>query len=162
MAEPPLFLSLSQVNRELKKEAHSAFSCLASIFDDAAFVSEIALCYPELPLLANLRCGSWYTQQKHAGTCYFKSTDGHFGNWTFSTTRLNWHVAALSAEHGGCIIVDATRKGKRFPVSTILPASAPPGSWEAGTGSAVKVLAPHQCVHARRTHSPRPSPYGQR
>ncbi len=77
---------------------------------------EIALYYPSLPLLANLRCGLWYTPQ-HDGTCYYKSTDGHHGAWNFSTTRLNWHVAELAAKKGGAIIVDATRKGKRFPVS---------------------------------------------
>lgn len=48
---------------------------------------------------------------------YFKSTDGHNGNWSFSCTRLNLHVAEVAARQGGVIIVDATRKGKRFPVS---------------------------------------------
>ncbi|GAX78930.1 hypothetical protein CEUSTIGMA_g6369.t1 [Chlamydomonas eustigma] len=47
-------------------------------------------------------------------TCYFKSTDGHYGNWSFSTTRLNWHVAMTAAYQGGALIVDATRKGKTF------------------------------------------------
>jgi hypothetical protein len=102
--------------RQLKKEEHSLFNCLNSIYDDAAFVNEIAVLYPSLPVFANLRCGLWYLPNpKH--TCYFKSTDGHTGNWSFSTTRLNWHVAELAAQRGGCIIVDATRKGKRFPVS---------------------------------------------
>ena len=45
-------------------------------------------------------------------TCYFKSTDGHSGNWSFSTTRVNFHVALMAAEKGGVLIVDATRKGK--------------------------------------------------
>lgn len=44
-------------------------------------------------------------------------------NWSFSTTRLNWHVAEMAARQGGCMIVDATRKGKRFPVSP-----PPPGN----------------------------------
>ena len=109
--------SLYKVTRELKKEQHSLFNCINSIIEDAAFVKEIALLYPGVPLLANLRCGLWYTAEQHAGTCYFKSTDGHSGNWSFSTTRLNWHVAELAARQGGCLIVDATRKGKRFPVS---------------------------------------------
>jgi hypothetical protein len=103
--------------RQLKKEENSLFNCLNSIYDDAAFVNEIAVLYPSLPVFANLRCGLWYLPNpKH--TCYFKSTDGHTGNWSFSTTRLNWHVAELAAHRGGCIIVDATRKGKRFPVSS--------------------------------------------
>jgi tRNA A64-2'-O-ribosylphosphate transferase len=104
------------VTRELKREQNSLFNCLSSIYHDAAFVNEISVLYPGVPLLANLRCGLWYTPSP-TDTCYFKSTDGHTGNWSFSTTRLNWHVAELAAEHGGCIIVDATRKGKRFPVS---------------------------------------------
>jgi hypothetical protein len=72
--------------------------------------------YPSLPLLANLRCGVWYSPH-FDGSCYFKSTDGHTGNWSFSCTRLNIHVAQLAAKHGGCIIVDATRRGKRYPDS---------------------------------------------
>ena len=52
------------------------------------------------------------------GTCYFKSTDGHCNNWSFSGTRLNVHVAETAARCGGCVIVDATRSTtKRFPDS---------------------------------------------
>ena len=52
------------------------------------------------------------------GTCYFKSTDGHCNNWSFSGTRLNVHVAEAAARRGGCVIVDATRSTtKRFPDS---------------------------------------------
>jgi tRNA A64-2'-O-ribosylphosphate transferase len=52
------------------------------------------------------------------GTCYFKSTDGHNNNWSFSATRLNVHVAECAARAGGCVIVDATRSTtKRFPDS---------------------------------------------
>ena len=52
------------------------------------------------------------------GTCYFKSTDGHCNNWSFSGTRLNVHVAETAARRGGCVIVDATRSTtKRFPDS---------------------------------------------
>jgi tRNA A64-2'-O-ribosylphosphate transferase len=107
--------SIYKLCRELKKEEHSLFNCLSSIVDDAAFCSEIRVLYPDLPLLANLRCGLWYAPRPD-GTCYFKSTDGHQHNQTFSTTRLNWHVAEIAARKGGCIVVDATRKGKRAPV----------------------------------------------
>ncbi|PSC72713.1 initiator tRNA phosphoribosyl [Micractinium conductrix] len=48
-------------------------------------------------------------------TCYFKSTDGHNNNWSFSTVRLNLHVAEAAAAAGGALLVDATRRGKRFP-----------------------------------------------
>lgn len=108
--------SIYQVARELKKEQHTLFNCLASILSDAAFIQEIRLLYPDQPLLANLRAGGWYAPSPD-GTCYFKSTDGHQNNCNFSVTRLNWHVAELAAQKGGVIIVDATRKGKRFPVS---------------------------------------------
>lgn len=108
--------SIYQVARELKKEQHTLYNCLASILSDAAFIQEIKLLYPDLPLLANLRAGGWYAPSPD-GTCYFKSTDGHQNNCNFSVTRLNWHVAELAAQKGGVMVVDATRKGKRFPVS---------------------------------------------
>lgn len=107
--------SIYRVARELKREQHTLFNCLASIQADAAFVQELRVLYPELPCLANLRAGSWYMPSPD-GTCYFKSTDGHQGNCNFSVTRLNWHVAELAAQRGGVLVVDATRKGKRFPV----------------------------------------------
>lgn len=50
-------------------------------------------------------------------TCYFKSTDGHHGGWGCSTKRLNVHVAVAAAKAGGALLVDSTRKGKRFPDS---------------------------------------------
>jgi tRNA A64-2'-O-ribosylphosphate transferase len=57
---------------------------------------------------------SRYTPRPDA-EAYFKSTDGHNGHWQFSTTRLNWHIALLAAQSGGCMLVDATRRGKTFP-----------------------------------------------
>jgi len=104
------------VERQLRREQSSLFNCINSIYEDSRFVSEIAGLYPGLPLFANLRCGLWYCASL-ASTCYFKSTDGHFGQWSFSEARLNLHVAEAAAQAGGCIIVDATRRGKRFPVS---------------------------------------------
>lgn len=105
----------SEVERHLRREQSSLFNCVQSIYEDSLFVQEIRVLYPGLPLFANLRCGLWYAKQPD-GTCYFKSTDGHFGEWSFSEARLNLNVAEACAEHGGCIIVDATRRGKRFPV----------------------------------------------
>ena len=109
--------SIYKVTRALKKEQNSLYNCINSIVHDASFVDEVRALYPGLPLLANLRCGLWYTSLRHDGTCYYKSTDGHNGNWSFSTTRLNWHVADAAARQGGVLVVDATRKGKSFPVS---------------------------------------------
>ncbi|KAK9675867.1 hypothetical protein RND81_11G036900 [Saponaria officinalis] len=65
------------------------------IYEDSIFVGEISQLWPQLPVLANLRCGLWYSSKFH-DTYFFKSTHG---------------------QKGGCIIVDSTRKGKRFPDS---------------------------------------------
>lgn len=108
--------SIYKVSRQIKQKEHSLYNALRSIYHDSLFVAEIAALWPRLPLLANLRCGLWYSQHFY-DVCYFKSTDGHNGNWSFNVTRLNLHVAELAAQKGGCIIVDATRKGKRFPDS---------------------------------------------
>ncbi|CAM9863616.1 unnamed protein product, partial [Discosporangium mesarthrocarpum] len=118
---------------------------LLSIALDAQFISELVGLYRKAgchyPLFANLRNGRWYGKAWD-GTCYFKSTDGHSRrralssahldplgprhapeggssspHWAFSYTRLNLHLAAAAAEHGGCIVVDSTRSGKRFPDS---------------------------------------------
>ncbi|XP_048543194.1 tRNA A64-2'-O-ribosylphosphate transferase-like isoform X1 [Triticum urartu] len=111
-------MSIYKAARRIKRRESTLYNALRSVADDAAFVAEIAALWPTLPLVANLRCGLWYAQPRSlAATCYFKSTDGHAGNWAFSTARLNLHLALLAGERGGCIIVDSTRKGKRFPDS---------------------------------------------
>jgi tRNA A64-2'-O-ribosylphosphate transferase len=94
---------------------HSSFLGHAQdgVWGGIAGVSHITqACHP-----AWHRCGLWYLEQP-SSTCYFKSTDGHNGNWSFSTTRLNLSVAEHAARSGGCIIIDATRRGKTFPVSS--------------------------------------------
>lgn len=87
--------SIYKVSRLIKKREQSLYNALRSIYDDSLFVGEIAQLWPELPVIANLRCGLWYAPH-FDGTCYFKSTDGHNGNWSFSVTRLNLHVASLA------------------------------------------------------------------
>lgn len=78
-------------------------------------VDSIFQCYPpNLPKLANLRSGLWY-YWKFDGTCYFKSTDGHYNHWNFPLSRLNLHVIQLASQNGGVFIVDATKKGKNYP-----------------------------------------------
>ncbi|KAG8367335.1 hypothetical protein BUALT_Bualt16G0061500 [Buddleja alternifolia] len=99
-----------------RKESSTVYNALRSIYEDSIFVGEISQLWPELPLLANLRCGLWYSP-KFDFNCYFKSTDGHTNNLSFNTSRLNLHVALLAGQKGGCMIVDSTRKGKRFPDS---------------------------------------------
>nr|AKM76531.1 initiator tRNA phosphoribosyl transferase family protein [California macrophylla] len=109
-------LSIYRAARTIKRRDNTLYNALRSIYDDSIFVGEIAQLWPDLPLLANLRCGLWYSPKFHS-TCYFKSTDGHTNNWSFNTSRLNLHVAHLAGQKGGCIVVDSTRKGKRFPDS---------------------------------------------
>ncbi|PRP80434.1 hypothetical protein PROFUN_11889 [Planoprotostelium fungivorum] len=69
---------------------------------------------PRIPLFANLRCGLWYSSH-FDGSAYFKSTDGHYGQWQINQSRLNLHFAEAACN--GAIIVDSTRKGKIFPDS---------------------------------------------
>ncbi|KAJ1437998.1 Senescence/spartin-associated [Sesbania bispinosa] len=109
-------LSIYKAARSIKRRDNSLYNALRSIYEDSIFVGEISQLWPQLPLLANLRCGLWYSPNFHS-TCYFKSTDGHTNNCSFSTSRLNLHVTHLAGQKGGCMIVDSTRKGKRFPDS---------------------------------------------
>ncbi|KAI9929931.1 hypothetical protein MW887_011741 [Aspergillus wentii] len=104
--------SISQTLSSLRRSALSVANRLHSIETDACFVSEVADHY-DLPLVANERCGSWYIPpETKSGSAYFKSTDGHTGQWDFSFRRLNLQILPVAREHGGCIIVDSTRRGK--------------------------------------------------
>ncbi|KAL8847301.1 MAG: hypothetical protein Q9221_007646 [Calogaya cf. arnoldii] len=99
----------------LKRSTLSVSNRLSSIHDDSLFVQQVANHY-KLPLIANERCGSWYIPpERKAGSAYFKSTDGHQGQWSFSTRRLNLQLLDLVAQQEGCIIVDSTRRGKSMP-----------------------------------------------
>ncbi|KAJ5586058.1 hypothetical protein N7450_005845 [Penicillium hetheringtonii] len=112
---PSAQTSISQTLASLRRSALSISNRLQSIETDAAFVREVAEHF-ELPLVANERCGSWYINPEHkAGSAYFKSTDGHTGQWDFSFRRLNMQLLPLAREYGGCVIVDSTRRGKLMP-----------------------------------------------
>lgn len=87
--------SIYRVSRSIKRNQNSLYNALRSIYEDSIFVAEIAGLWSVLPLVANLRCGLWYSPRFEA-TCYFKSTDGHANNWSFSTSRLNLHLALLA------------------------------------------------------------------
>ena len=87
-----------------------------SIAYDAQYVAEVRGLYPQLPLLANLRCGLWYHPQ-YDGTCYFKSSDGHRNQWQLNHRRLNLHLLAVVRKAGGCLVVDSTSRGKWLPDS---------------------------------------------
>ncbi|KAL1860120.1 tRNA A64-2'-O-ribosylphosphate transferase [Paecilomyces lecythidis] len=107
--------SLSQTLASLRRSALSVSNRLRSIETDAQFVHDVADHYG-LPLVANERCGSWYiSPESKTGSAYFKSTDGHTGQWDFSFRRLNLQILPIARDHGGCIIVDSTRRGKLMP-----------------------------------------------
>jgi len=88
---------------------------LASIKEDGEFAQAVVSRF-KLPSVANLRCGLWY-MPVFDSTCYFKSTDGHTGQWAFSLRRLNIALLHTVARHGGAVVVDSTRRGKSFPDS---------------------------------------------
>ncbi|KAK5115912.1 hypothetical protein LTR62_000368 [Meristemomyces frigidus] len=105
----------NEILGDLKRSNLTITNRLTSIQQDADFVARIAAVL-QLPLVANERCGSWYIRPHlKAGSAYFKSTDGHFGQWGFSLRRLNLHVLELVGRGGGCVIVDSTRRGKSMP-----------------------------------------------
>lgn len=107
--------NFSKILGDLKRSNLSISNRLRSILRDAEFVQRLSRTCG-LPLVANERCGSWYIPPgRKAASAYFKSTDGHAGQWSFSTRRLNLHLLALVAERGGCVVVDSTRRGKRMP-----------------------------------------------
>jgi tRNA A64-2'-O-ribosylphosphate transferase len=89
-------------------------------------------------LLTNSRAGDWYFDPKWEGyenRCYFKSTDGHYGNYGFSRRRLGlgvlkklkecekwvrgtyYHGILLIRDRRTILILDSTRRGKKFPDS---------------------------------------------
>lgn len=90
---------------------------LCSIYKDTQFVNDFHQSfYPNIPLIPNRRSGCWYVPN-YKESVYFKSTDGHYGQWDFNLGRLNLHIIPVILEAKGVIIVDITRKGKRFPDS---------------------------------------------
>jgi tRNA A64-2'-O-ribosylphosphate transferase len=108
---PSLYASL----KSIRKSTLSIQNRLNSILKDAEFVKEVSR-HHGLPLVANERCGSWYIDPADkAGSAYFKSTDGHHGQWDFSPRRLNLQLLPILAMYGGAILVDSTRRGKNLP-----------------------------------------------
>ncbi|KAI0875510.1 initiator tRNA phosphoribosyl transferase [Hypoxylon argillaceum] len=107
--------NFSRILTDLKRANLSISNRLRSIRDDADFVSEVAAAFAR-PLVANERCGSWYIDPAaKAESAYFKSTDGHAGQWNFSARRLNLHLLPLVGRHDGVVVVDSTRRGKQMP-----------------------------------------------
>jgi tRNA A64-2'-O-ribosylphosphate transferase len=104
--------TLSQLTNAIRRRTRTLRNRLHSIATDSRFVSRVASAY-NLPLIPNARAGDWYVPSPTHGGVYFKSTDGHYNAWGFSLRRLNLHLLSLH----GAVIVDSTRRGKRFPDS---------------------------------------------
>ncbi|CBQ71960.1 related to RIT1-initiator tRNA phosphoribosyl-transferase [Sporisorium reilianum SRZ2] len=100
----------------IKRESRHIYNKLHSISHDSAFIHRIHALFPSLLLTANLRCGAWYTDPAiTSAVSYFKSTDGHTHQWSFSLKRSNLHLVPLIVDAGGAIVVDSTRRGKSIP-----------------------------------------------
>lgn len=91
---------------------------LKSIDIDRMFVVRELSKIPDITIFANERCGNWYCYGHYIGTCYFKSTDGHRGKWTFNDRRLNIDAALEAFNKGGLSIIDSTgNRKKKIPDS---------------------------------------------
>ncbi|KAI9626081.1 hypothetical protein KEM48_010590 [Puccinia striiformis f. sp. tritici PST-130] len=107
--------------KAINKQHRDVYNRLHSISEDSEFVTKMVGQYQPLPVIgnsANLRCGAWYIDPhdtKASCTAYFKSTDGHDGQWQFSLRRSNLQLLHVIISSGGVILVDSTRRGKRFP-----------------------------------------------
>ncbi|CCD27224.1 tRNA A64-2'-O-ribosylphosphate transferase NDAI_0K00350 [Naumovozyma dairenensis CBS 421] len=117
MDQSYFFDSLSQINKDIKKEYKSLRNRLQSILLDNEFLNdEIIATFPNYPIIPNERCGLWYVSpSQYNQTSYFKSTDGHTNQWDFSTRRLNFHLLETIAKSKGITIIDSTRRGKKIP-----------------------------------------------
>ena len=127
---------MRRARRQIRRSDHSVHSCLHSVAHDQKFVeraleslgfslgtSEDGGEGARGAVFVNLRCGLWYAPPRAPPSsyrrCYFKSTDGHTNNCDFSYIRLNAHLALTAASRGGVAVLDATRRGKRFPDSML-------------------------------------------
>jgi tRNA A64-2'-O-ribosylphosphate transferase len=50
------------------------------------------------------RCGITKVTQASTVSAYFKSTDGHFNNWSFNLRRPNLHLLQLIQEKKGHVL----------------------------------------------------------
>ncbi|WVW84199.1 hypothetical protein I302_106229 [Kwoniella bestiolae CBS 10118] len=107
--------------RAVKRYAaqHDLFNRLHSISADERFVRDVAQDWFQgrFEVVPNQRCGNWYCDPSTSSKAYayFKSTDGHMTQWDFNLRRSNLNLAKYAEDHGGLILVDSTRRGKRMP-----------------------------------------------
>lgn len=108
-------LDINKVTKEIRRDTLSVKNRLQSILFDSYFV-QTSHQINNVPKVSNERCGLWYVpQEQRLNSCYFKSTDGHTNNWSFSLRRLNFHLLPIIGENGAIAIIDSTRKGKIMP-----------------------------------------------
>jgi hypothetical protein len=111
---------LSHLLGDIRRSDLSIPNRLRSVCEDAAFVADVAAALPDFPLVANERCGSWYVDPAtKKASAYFKSTDGHTGQWKFSLRRLNLHLLGLIGEHGGWVFSFLVQPSARNYASAI-------------------------------------------
>ncbi|KAF8699592.1 Initiator tRNA phosphoribosyl transferase, partial [Rhizoctonia solani] len=99
---------------ELRKEMTNTYNRLHSINQDSSFVGRVAGS-GALPLIYDAAHDSGQIPSNGTAFAYFKSTDGHTSQWNFNLRRGNLHLLPLIVTHGGIILVDSTRRGKRHP-----------------------------------------------
>jgi tRNA A64-2'-O-ribosylphosphate transferase len=100
---PLLSGNTSHTLSALRRSTLTLSNRLRSIAADAEHVCAVADAFG-LPLVANERCGRWYVPgERRAESVYFKSTDGHAGQWAFSSRRLNLHLLDVVARCGGYV-----------------------------------------------------------
>lgn len=108
--------SFGDISKQLRKSSRSVKNRLHSILLDSEWICQVHASYGNRPLIPNERCGLWYVVPSLIReTAYFKSTDGHTSQWSFSTRRLNFHLLDIMVENNGIILVDSTRRGKTMP-----------------------------------------------
>jgi len=139
---PSASTSLTTALRSLKRSNLSITNRLHSIKSDADFVLSVANAFG-FPLIANERCGSWYiSPEQKAGNAYFKSTDGHHGQWGFSLRRLNLQVLDVVGRGDGYVMISMDFVGFHFWCSCYVTSC-----------KTAETLVFDQ-VHHRRLHAP--------
>lgn len=93
--------SFGSLANSIRRSSRSLRNRLCSIKADSEFVEQVVKAY-QLPVVTNARAGDWYVDPKRRdGGVYFKSTDGHTGQWKFSSRRLNLGLLEIAGRNHG-------------------------------------------------------------
>lgn len=93
--------SFGSLANSVRRSSRGLRNRLHSIARDAAFVERVRAAYG-VPVVTNARAGDWYVDpERRQGGVYFKSTDGHVGEWMFSLRRLNLGLVEVLEGAGG-------------------------------------------------------------